>query len=89
MKYLILCAIALTLVQCTTPSAISVSPQKNDNLIQGWSTELQKQEPYAYPFVANYKKGNAVLTIVAAESTSDPNSATFSTIRKLIDPDFH
>jgi len=75
---------AITLFLCFFSLSCSAANVVTDNLIRPWSKELQKEEPYKYPFVAAYKKGEFNLRFIAAKHANNINSTTFKIIKKEI-----
>ena len=57
----------------------------NDALLQPWSTKLETQEPYTYPYAALYKKRGKTLIYVAARHEVSTNSPTFRLVKKTFE----
>lgn len=54
-------------------------------LVLPWSNELSKEEPYEYPFLSTYKKGEKILYYVAALHSPNEDSETFQLISSLLE----
>ncbi len=79
MRTLVLIFLSTFVAACVT------RPPASDRMpIQAWSSELQKQEPYKYPFVVSYRSGSKVLVFVASNHSTHVESASFKTIREVV-----
>lgn len=57
----------------------------DSSLVVPWSLDLIQDEPFDYPFKADYRLGNKKLVYIAALHSCELNSATFRVIRESIE----
>lgn len=64
---------------------ISCSQRKISNeLIRPWSMDLQKEEPFKYPFLVHYKTETNEVRYLAAKHSNSVESPTFKTIKTTL-----
>lgn len=57
----------------------------DSTLVAPWSLQLSKEEPFEYPFQAQYQFENINLTYIASLHSCDMHSNTFKIIRNVLE----